>query len=283
MRSSELYERMEQDFPFALCNDNWSEIGNTEFITNQYLQRYMGLVTDNTESVEFAYTAVFPSVAVLERILTDNRRNALLFVHHPMDFDMTRMPVFTDIPKAYFLRLQERKLSLYNLHAPLDANGEYSTTVNFARALGINPVEGFYSYHNVYVGIIGTTGCRTVTELKARFEAAVGHEVACYRHGDDAIDAGRVALVAGGGNDASIYPQLEELGIHTFLTGITNRRADYPPSIEAHRQAEACRINLLGGTHYSTEKFACMKMVEYFSNLGIPSEFIAGLPGMMDL
>jgi putative NIF3 family GTP cyclohydrolase 1 type 2 len=274
---------MERDFPIALCDDNWSEIGNTEFITNQYRQRYMGLVTDNTESVEFAYTAVFPSAAVLERILADNRRNALLFVHHPMDFDMTRTPVFIDIPKAYLHRLQERKLSIYNLHAPLDANGEYSTTVNFARTLGIEPVEGFYRYHKVDIGIIGTTGCRTVSELKARFEAAVGHEVAWYHHGDDVIDGGRVALVAGGGNDASIYPQLEELGIHTFLTGITNRRDDYPPSIEAHRQAEVCRINLLGGTHYSTEKFACMKMVEYFSNLGIPGEFIAGVPGMMDL
>jgi len=32
----------------------------------------------------------------------------------------------------------------------------------------------------------------------------------------------------------------------------------------------------LAATHYSTEKFACIAMTEYFTELGLPSEFIEG-------
>jgi hypothetical protein len=39
----------------------------------------------------------------------------------------------------------------------------------------------------------------------------------------------------------------------------------------------------LGGTHYSTEKFACMAMTKYFEKLGLPSEFIEDAPGLADL
>ncbi len=53
---------------------------------------------------------------------------------------------------------------------------------------------------------------------------------------------------------------LEEMvaeGISTFLTG-TTVRSEYSES--AHQYAEANRVNLLGGAHYSTEKFACQAM-----------------------
>ncbi len=283
MKSSELYNRMEQDFPIALCDDDWSEIGNLEYITEQYRQRYMGLVSDNAETIDYAYSAVFPSAGVIAKILNDDRRNALLFVHHPMDFDITKLPVFIDIAKDNFQRLKERQISIYNLHAPLDANGEFGTTVNLAGALGFDTVDEFYTYHKVKVGIIATTECKTTAELKTCFEAAVGHDTTLYQYGDAVIKDGKVALVAGGGNDAEIYPLLRDMGINTYLTGITNMRNGYPPSVTAHRQAEECGINILSGTHYSTEKFACMKMVEYFSKLGIPGEFVPGVPGTEDM
>jgi len=39
----------------------------------------------------------------------------------------------------------------------------------------------------------------------------------------------------------------------------------------------------LGGTHYSTEKFACKKMCKYFEEKGLPARFIEGEPVMADL
>ena len=37
-------------------------------------------------------------------------------------------------------------------------------------------------------------------------------------------------------------------------------------------------MNVLDGTHYSTEKFVPMKMWEYFRDLGLPSEFVDDEP-----
>ena len=60
-------------------------------------------------------------------------------------------------------------------------------------------------------------------------------------------------------------------------------KTGHQPSIDAHNIAKANRINILAGTHYSTEKFACIKMIEYFQKLGIPGEFVHDSPCMEDM
>ena len=52
MNAKELYMHLEKDFPVEICDDNWSEIGNLEYITQQYKNRYMGLVTDNSITID---------------------------------------------------------------------------------------------------------------------------------------------------------------------------------------------------------------------------------------
>ena len=42
-------------------------------------------------------------------------------------------------------------------------------------------------------------------------------------------------------------------------------------------------LNLIGGTHYSSEKFACMAVCEYFSKLGLQAEFVEDIPCFEDL
>ena len=53
--------------------------------------------------------------------------------------------------------------------------------------------------------------------------------------------------------------------------------------MEFHRIARESKINVVGATHYSTEKFACIAMKDYFSKLGVEAEFIEGVPCMEDL
>jgi len=278
-----LYAKIEQDFRLFQCTDDWSEIAVNEFITPQFSERYMGLVTDNTDVVNYVYSAVFPSEIVIDKIIADNRCEALLFVHHPMRWDITQVPAFIDIPVDTLKELRRRKISIYNLHVPLDANGTYGTTYNLAKALGVNITDEFCEYGGVNVGIIGDIGCCTTAELKHRFEKAVGHEVSLYPYGGAAIAVSKVALVAGGGNDAAIYPLLRERGINTFITGIAALQESFAPSVEAHAAAKENKINILAGTHYSTEKFACIKVLEYFAGLGIPGEFIADVPCLRDM
>jgi len=283
MNARQLYNRLETDFRLSECDDDWSNIGVNEYIIAQYLERYMGLVTDNAREITYVYTAVFPSRNVISKIIGDGRRDALLFVHHPMEWDINIDGVFFDIPLESLRQLKERNISIYNLHVPLDRNGTYGTTYNLANALGIQMTGEFCEYYKVNIGVIGTTDCKTVTELKHRFQNAVGHEVKLYPYGEDAIKEGKTALVAGGGNDFGLYPQLRKWGINTFITGITRMVGSYPPSIEGHQAAKEYGVNILAGTHYSTEKFACMKMVEYFAQLDIQGEFVPDAPCMDDM
>ena len=53
--------------------------------------------------------------------------------------------------------------------------------------------------------------------------------------------------------------------------------------MEFHRIAENSKINVIGATHYSTEKFACISMVDYFKTLGLESEFLHGEYYLQDL
>ena len=64
------------------------------------------------------------------------------------------------------------------------------------------------------------------------------------------------------------------------MTGIT---AKNDHSRKAHEFAEKNNLNLLGGTHYSTEIFACIAMIDYFKKLGLSSEFISYKPVMEDM
>ena len=57
----------------------------------------------------------------------------------------------------------------------------------------------------------------------------------------------------------------------------------FEPGMEFHRIAEEKKINVIGATHYSTEKYACIAMEDYFKKLGIEAEFIEGIPFMEDL
>lgn len=74
--------------------------------------------------------------------------------------------------------------------------------------------------------------------------------------------------------------KLLESNIKVLVTGITVNNA---VSSEVHRIEKENGINILGGTHYPTEKFACVKMCSYFEKLGLEAEFVPGEPIFEDM
>lgn len=114
MDAHKLFDRLETDFRLSGCRDDWSEMKMSEYIAARYQERYMGLVTDNTGEIDYVYTAVFPSQKVIGKIISDNRQNTLLFVHHPMGWNINNTPAFSDIPPDTLQILRERKISIYN-------------------------------------------------------------------------------------------------------------------------------------------------------------------------
>ena len=284
MEAEKIYQKLEKDFNLDQCSDDWSQMEFNEFICDNFKERYMGLVLDNAFEIEKVYTAVFPSDQALKEILDKGEKNLLIFTHHPSTWDtkVDGFP-FKDMNKDLFAKLKERKISLYCLHVPLDANGEYSTTVNYARKIGISYDEDFAKYHGVQVGVIGKAGLDTFQELIDRVRRTVGHSIKYLKYGSNNIANQKIAVVAGGGNDLDVMKELLERGIKTFVTGVVSVIGGYPPAIEFDRLARENKINLIGATHYSSEKFACIKMLEYFETLDIEASFIGDKPDFGDI
>jgi len=282
MLAKEVYTRLDGDFIKPEITDDWyrymSELEH--FICDNFKKRDMGLVCDFTETINRVYTAVFPSESVLRRILKDEG-NAMLFLHHASIWDLKKSPVgFYLMDPSLLAMLKKKNVSLYCLHHPLDNFSEYSTSTTLAHALGIDIVRPFANYSGAACGVIGTTECKTVHELQGKYSEAVRHETKLYQYGGSEIPGNMVAVCAGGGNQSFVIQELMQNGITALITGITLKNES---SAEAHELASSNRINVFGGTHYSSEKFACIAMCDYFAKLGLPAVFIEDVPCYEDM
>jgi len=282
MKAEKLYNKLNNDFITDNMTDEWFKyMGEVEeFICDNFKSRSMGLVCDFTNEIKEVYCAVFPTFEVMKTIIDEGVMDAMLFVHHPSNWDIRKAPkVFYQMDKEQLKIFKERRISIYNLHVPLDNYGTYSTSNTLAEVLGIKVEEPFALYNGAQNGVIGTTSFKDITALKRNVSKVLGHDVVLYQYGDDIITDSRVAIIAGGGNDIKFVSEAIDKGVKVFITGITNSKH----YLEVHEYEKKNKINVIGGTHYSTEKFACIKMCEYFKKLGIESKFINGVPIFEDM
>jgi len=283
MNAAELYARLEKDFILPGMTDEWARYMQpiADFLTDNYKERSMGLVCDNAAEIDRVYTAVFPSRPVMQSLIDSDVRNALLFVHHPSIWDIRNAPaVWQVMDREQLGRFRERNISIYNLHVPLDNFSEYSTSASLARLLDITDLTPFYEYFGGVAAVFGKTEYSTIHELRDRFAAEMGHETSLYRYGSEAITGNRVAVVAGGGNIPDLLAEIADAGVNVLVTGITVNRG---AAEQSHDFAREKGINIMGGTHYTTEKPACVAMCAYFKKLGLPAGFIEGVPVLEDL
>ena len=284
MKAVDLYRQLENDFVTPAMSENWYDYmsGLNEYICDNFKQRSMGLLCDFADEITKVYTAVFPSDDVLLKILGDNICDALIFLHHPMDWDLSKDPekAFYDINAELLAKLKERRISLFNFHYPLDNFGEYGNSKTLAEAIGLKVIKPFADFSGALCGVICEADCNDIHELSIKYSQAVGHETKLYQYGDSSIAKNQVAIVAGGGNDADAVKEVIKNGINILISGLSVSNSY---SIAAHEMEQKHKINLIGGTHYSSEKFGCIAMCDYFKKLGLSSEFIEGKPCFEDL
>ena len=284
MNAKELYEKISRDFEIEKYKDDWSFVEFNEFINPDFKDRYIGAMLDNTTEIKKVYTSTFPDTEILDNILNRDENNILLLCHHAMGYDPTLEGFpFCSIPVGYLKKLKERRISFYVMHIPLDSNGTYSTSVNLAKELQLQITGEFCEYLGCKVGVICETDFTKLGDLALHVENTIGHPVKVRQYGDNIIEGNIVGVAAGGGCIDFVAEELAALGINTFLTGCTRPMPSFEPNMEFHRIAKENEINLVGATHYSTEKFACIAMVKYFEGLGVEAEFIEGTPCMEDL
>ncbi len=284
MKATELYSKLDRDFNIEFLKDDWSFMKFNEFITPGFKDRYMGLVLDNSTEVNKVYTATIPDPDVLDKLLQKGEKDVLLFSHHAMCYEPTieGFP-FYDIPENYLSKLKQQRISFYMLHSPLDKNGEYSTSVSLANHLKLDITDEFCEYEGVRCGVVCKTGIKTATGLADHVRSLIDHEIKLIKNGAERIYNGRVAVVAGGGSVGFAVKEISDLGINMYITGTTRQVPSIEPILEFHRFIKDKRINVIGATHYTTEKYACIAMLKYFLKLGLPAEFIEGKYYLEDL
>jgi putative NIF3 family GTP cyclohydrolase 1 type 2 len=285
MDARSLFQRLDADFELEKCNEvDWDMSDLGDYITESFKKTRMGLVLDNTKSIDKVYTAVFPSEEVIRRLLDADERDILLFTHHPMIWDPSiEGRPFKHIPYELLGELKEKRISYYAIHVPLDRNGPYSTTVSLAKAVGVERDRDFFNYFGALVGVMGRTAKSSLSEFAEGVKNTVGHRVKVWRYGSEEIKDSQVAVVAGGGCEPEIAGEIAEAGLNTYLTGITRMMESYEPSVLFHDVCKENAINVIGATHYSTEKFACIALVDYFTNLDLKCEFLPDKPSFIDL
>jgi len=284
MNAKELYDQLQRDFIKDGIKDvDWAARmpGLEQYLCPAFKGNGgMGLMCDFTQEIASVYTTVFLSDKVLSGLLGENITNAMLLSHHPTRWDLKNHGGNYAPEEKYIAALRERNISVYILHHPLDNFGRYSTCGTLADALGIAVERPAFLYYGALCGVIGTSGCETAGELREHYARAVGHGTSLYLYGDEDIRGERIALCPGGGNAMFVLNEMIKNNICTLITGVTILN-DH--SRETHEFARRNRINILGGTHYSSEKFAPMKMCEYFYALGLPCVFLVDEPDLFDL
>lgn len=270
----------------SVRNDDWLSLFDLvhpepywrEFVEPAWLERCNGLMVRGAEEVERAATCVFPSDAIVEQLAPQT----LLFSEHPLDF--ADEPGFLPLARTTFETMRERGISFYHAHAPLDMHPEISPSRLCAEAVGLEHLEEYFPIADGIPGGAAIAGDSqlTVDGLADAFRAYLGPEIKVHVLTRPRQEAGRVAVVAGGGAQREILEASLERRCQTYVTGnaATNCVIE-----EVQREvgefralADEAGIALIDAMHYGMEKPPQLAMVEWFRTRGLPAEFVPDGP-----
>jgi len=289
MRAVDLYNIIDTDFKVdQIGAEEWNIDSVKEHVSKSFLKRNEGIMYDNAQEIQKVYTMTFPETNKIDQIINNGEQNVLIFSHHAQSWiseERNGEPLITmeNLSLETLKKMNEQNISLYSIHIPLDNYNDISTGKCFAEALNMQIEKGCCLYLKALTGVIGKVQEKNVTDFQKRIENVIGHKSKIYAYGSDEIQNSNVGIVTGWGLDLEVLEEMHEAGINTFLTGFTRKLPLNKNIMSAHQFADKNKINLIGATHYSSEKFACIAMVEYFKRLGIKSEFIEGNYSVYDL
>ena len=172
--------------------------------------------------------------------------------------------------------MRENGISFYNAHAPLDMHPEVSPSRMCSVGVGL---ENLVEYFPICEGIPGGAAIigdslLTVEGLAEALRSYLGPEIKVHVLTRPRGEAGRVAMVAGGGAVVEILEASLERGCQTYVTGnaATTCRLDFvQEQVRAFRElADAEGVTLLDAMHYGMEKPPQLAMAEWFRGTGSP-------------
>lgn len=251
---------------FAVTDDN------KKYFYPDFIEHKTGLINFNSTEVKKVYTTVFVTNNVIEKI--KNEKNILFLTHHHFNYYEDGRGLQPIRPEIFEI-LKETENSVYVTHAPLDTHKTYGTSISLAELCNIKIDKLFFDYFGAPTAL---TGRVNKTDFY-QFSEAVRHAInrpylTLYKHIDYVEN---VAVVAGGGDMPEILQQVYDFGCDTLLTGTVEHRWAIPYIQEGnkkfHELNNVLKRNLIGGTHFATERPAMIKIVDLIKQHGIDCEY----------
>ena len=138
-------------------------------------------------------------------------------------------------------------------------------------------VKGEYEeYFGATISVYGTLPVKTFSAaIKYVSDRLENKKLNIFKFGTEEV--GYVGFVPGGGNDAEWLQEAYDLGVRTYITGCTNRCKHPYAKAKTKRflaKAKELKLNIIGASHYLTEKWAMEMSIPFFRKYGLPVEFL---------
>ncbi len=195
-----------------------------------FAMHFNGLMLRGEATVTTVFLSAFPSDEVLEHFIAQAAPGDLLFVHHPINLESGDPRgawgrFFRPIPPHLLRALQQRQLSVYSCHAPLDYHPTLSTSRAIATAIGGEVTGEFFPYGPGYAGVIAEITPLSTTALESVLRRAFGVPY-LDAAGAQPVDISTVAIVAGAGDRVEQMMDAEARGAQAYITGEIRARID---------------------------------------------------------
>jgi dinuclear metal center YbgI/SA1388 family protein len=173
-----------------------------------------------------------------------------------------------------FHRLITNDVAVYSSHLPLDLHPTLGNNALLARALGLDPLEGFARFQNITVGVMGNSDIDTATLVERADAVARAEGGALVTVG---VTAGRRtrrwAICTGAGASTDTLREAAAAGVDTLIVG----EGAHHTGVEAPELG----IAVLYAGHYATETFGVRALgAELERHFGLPWTFIAAPTGL---
>ena len=229
-----------------------------------------GVQVENSAPITRVAVAVDASLTTIQAAV-DAGAN-LLIVHHGL-FWGGAQPVVGQVYER-FRRLLLHDIAVYSVHLPLDLHATLGNNALLARALGLDPSEGFAHFQSIAIGVMGNSDVDTRV-LADRADAIARAE------GGTLVSVGmtadrrtrRWAICTGAGASSDTLREAQRAGVDTLLVG----EGPHHTAVEAMELGMA--VLYIG--HYATETFGVRALgAELGRHFGLPWEFIPAPTGL---
>lgn len=229
-----------------------------------------GVQVENSGTVSRVAVAVDASLQTIQGAIDAGA--TLLLVHHGL-FWAGAQPLRGRIYER-FRRLITNDVAVYSSHLPLDLHPTLGNNALLARALGLDPLEGFARFQSITVGVMGNADIETATLVDRA--AAIAQT-----DGGELVSVGitpgrrtrRWAICTGAGASSDTLREAAAGGVDTLIVG----EGAHHTGVEAPELG----IAVLYAGHYATETFGVRALgVELERKFNLSWTFIAAPTGL---